>query len=122
MGGWIRFLLLISQLVLVEVCRVLATVWLSYWTNMANRPQGAPHKALWYLSFYAGISGVQVSFPPSGICLRVFVVLSLCCAYFSATSFSGSQQPGGCGAVNCTCPVGAESRRAFKAVAVWRSC
>ena len=60
MGGLTRFLLLMSWLVLVEVCRVAATVWLSYWTNVANRPQGAPHPALWYLAFYAGISGLQV--------------------------------------------------------------
>ena len=38
MGGKLRFLLLLSWFVLVELCRVGATVWLSYWTGSADSP------------------------------------------------------------------------------------
>ena len=60
MGGISRFLLLLSLMILVEVSRVGATVWLSYWTNSANQPGGAAHSALWYLGIYGAVSGAQV--------------------------------------------------------------
>ncbi|KAA6418046.1 MAG: ABC transporter C family member 2-like [Trebouxia sp. A1-2] len=53
MGGKFRFLVLMSWFLLVELCRVGATVWLSYWTGITDRPGGAPHSALWApLSFF----------------------------------------------------------------------
>jgi hypothetical protein len=60
MGGPLRFSLLMSWFVVVEVARVAATVWLSYWTDSVDAPGGAPHGALWYLMIYTIISGVQV--------------------------------------------------------------
>ena len=38
MGGKLRFGILLSWFVLVELCRVGATVWLSYWTGNADKP------------------------------------------------------------------------------------
>ncbi len=38
MGGKFRFLVLMSWFLLVELCRVGATVWLSYWTGITDRP------------------------------------------------------------------------------------
>ena len=38
MGGKLRFGILLSWFLLVELCRVGATVWLSYWTGNADRP------------------------------------------------------------------------------------
>ncbi len=59
MGGAFRFSVLMLWFALVEAGRVCATVWLSTWTDTADNPGGAPHPAIWYLSIYAGISGVQ---------------------------------------------------------------
>lgn len=59
MGGYFRFSVLMLWFVMVEAGRVCATVWLSTWTDTADNPEGAPHPAIWYLSIYAGISGVQ---------------------------------------------------------------
>ena len=36
MGGKLRFTILMSWFLLVELCRVGATVWLSYWTGIAD--------------------------------------------------------------------------------------
>ena len=85
MGGPTRFLLIMSWLVLVEVCRVGSTVWLSHWTNVANRPQGAPHTALWYLAIYAGISGVQVGCLVASILVLSYAVAvhAQCCMVIS---------------------------------------
>ena len=49
-----------SWYLLVEAGRIGTTVWLSYWTGMADKKRGAPHTALWYLGIYAIISAVQV--------------------------------------------------------------
>ena len=38
MGGKLRFSILMSWFLLVELCRVGATVWLSYWTGIADNP------------------------------------------------------------------------------------
>lgn len=38
MGGKLRFTILMSWFLLVELCRVGATVWLSYWTGIADNP------------------------------------------------------------------------------------
>lgn len=38
MGGKLRFTILMSWFLLVELCRVGATVWLSYWTGIADKP------------------------------------------------------------------------------------
>ncbi len=38
MGGKLRFIILLSWFLLVELCRVGATVWLSYWTGITDRP------------------------------------------------------------------------------------
>ena len=38
MGGKLRFTILMSWFLLVELCRVGATVWLSYWTGIADSP------------------------------------------------------------------------------------
>jgi len=39
-------------------------VWLSTWTDTVDIPGGAPHPAIWYLSIYASISGVQARARP----------------------------------------------------------
>lgn len=47
MGGKFRFLVLMSWFLLVELCRVGATVWLSYWTGITDRPgQALPSSSL----------------------------------------------------------------------------
>lgn len=38
MGGKLRFTILMSWFLLVELCRVGATVWLSYWTGIVDNP------------------------------------------------------------------------------------
>ncbi|DBA70095.1 TPA: hypothetical protein ACH3X2_012257 [Trebouxia sp. C0005] len=78
MGGKFRFLVLMSWFLLVELCRVGATVWLSYWTGITDRPGGAPHSALWYLAIYAGVSGFQIVFQLSSTLL--LKILSLAAA------------------------------------------
>lgn len=78
MGGVSRFLLVMSAYVLVEVARVGSTVWLSFWTNTANNPQGAPHGAMWYLAIYAAISGIQVGARASCTCVCVRLRLRVC--------------------------------------------
>jgi len=64
MGGAFRFSLLMALFVCVEAGRVCATVWLSTWTDTVDIPGGAPHPAIWYLSIYASISGVQARARP----------------------------------------------------------
>ena len=44
MGGLLRFGVLMTWFVLVELCRVGATVWLSYWTGVTE--SGAGHMEL----------------------------------------------------------------------------
>ena len=44
MGGKLRFSILMSWFLLVELCRVAATVWLSYWTGVSDKP-GTRHAA-----------------------------------------------------------------------------
>ncbi|KAL0044905.1 hypothetical protein WJX82_001780 [Trebouxia sp. C0006] len=78
MGGKFKFLVLMSWFLLVELCRVGATVWLSYWTGITDRPGGAPHSALWYLAIYAGVSGFQIVFQLSSTLL--LKILSLAAA------------------------------------------
>lgn len=43
MGGKLRFSILMSWFLLVELCRVGATVWLSYWTGISDKPGKRPH-------------------------------------------------------------------------------
>ena len=43
MGGKLRFTILMSWFLLVELCRVGATVWLSYWTGIADKPGDLPY-------------------------------------------------------------------------------
>lgn len=49
MGGLLRFGLLMTWFVLVELCRVGATVWLSYWTGVTEDGAGRMelHEAAW---------------------------------------------------------------------------
>lgn len=60
MGGKLRFSVLMLWFIIVEIARVGATVWLSYWTDSVDTPGGAPHGPLWYLMIYTIISGIQV--------------------------------------------------------------
>ena len=64
MGGAFRFSLLMALFVCVEAGRVCATVWLSTWTDTTDNAGGAPHPAIWYLTIYASISGVQARARP----------------------------------------------------------
>ncbi|KAK9802963.1 hypothetical protein WJX72_012534 [[Myrmecia] bisecta] len=73
MGGPLRFTLLLLWFILVEAARVGATVWLAYWTQVADRPGGAGHPALWYLAIYSAISAAQILFT----LLSQFVLKSL---------------------------------------------
>ncbi|KAL3160420.1 hypothetical protein ABBQ32_010743 [Trebouxia sp. C0010 RCD-2024] len=78
MGGKLRFSILMSWFLLVELCRVGTTVWLSFWTGIADNPGGAPHGSLWYLAIYAGISATQIVFQLSSTLL--LKILSLAAA------------------------------------------
>ena len=51
MGGKFKFLVLMSWFLLVELCRVGATVWLSYWTGITDRP-GQPCSLQLFLVFF----------------------------------------------------------------------
>ena len=43
MGGKLRFSILMSWFLLVELCRVAATVWLSYWTGISDKAGDPSH-------------------------------------------------------------------------------
>ena len=51
MGGKLRFGILLSWFLLVELCRVGGTVWLSYWTGNADRPGESDDVWVWGLGF-----------------------------------------------------------------------
>jgi hypothetical protein len=63
MGGKFRFLVLMSWFLLVELCRVGATVWLSYWTGITDRP-GQPCLPALYNSSSSSSSSSSFSLLP----------------------------------------------------------
>lgn len=56
MGGKLRFSILMSWFLLVELCRVGATVWLSYWTGISDKPG----MSFWHVLFVFALKKTTV--------------------------------------------------------------
>ena len=72
MGGLLRFGLLMSWFVLVELCRVGATVWLSYWTGVTE--SGAGHMELQEAACHATV-GLEPCTAACAVCIRQRLVM-----------------------------------------------
>ena len=74
MGGLLRFGLLMTWFVLVELCRVGATVWLSYWTGITE--SGAGHMELQQAACHA-IVGLEPRTAACAVCIRQRLLMRL---------------------------------------------
>lgn len=83
MGGKLRFTILMSWFLLVELCRVGATVWLSYWTGIADSP-GA-HMSIYIIHKQNTCKYVHTTSNIRVTCCTYIITCNICVTQFMYT-------------------------------------